>query len=192
MKNELIEFLSKHVSLTEELKLAIAESGIIKSFKKKSLLLKEGQLCNECYFVLAGCIRSYYMKDGEDRTTDFFTEGQVVSPSCYGKNTPSDLYLACIEDTIAGVGTPALETEMYQKYPQLETLSRIMGESILSDYKDALDVFKLSSPEERYLFILNNRPDLVQRVPQHQLASYLGIKPESLSRIRKRTFYKKI
>jgi CRP-like cAMP-binding protein len=155
------------------------------------VLLEEGEQCNECYFILKGCIRSYCIVEGDEKTTEFYTEEMVVSPSCYGKNTPSDLYLECIEETIATVGTPEMEAEGYEMNPQLLTLTRVMGEVIMSKYQDTIAEFKLTSPEQRYLNLLKNRPDLLQRAPQHQIASYLGIKPESLSRIRKRIMSKK-
>ena len=107
-------------------------------------------------------------------------------PSAYGKKIPSEYYIECLEDTIAGVGTPELETEIYQKFPQVESLNRALGEAIMAKFQDTFAEFKMTSPEERYLNLLKDRPDLLQRVSQHQIASYLGIKPESLSRIRKR------
>ena len=186
MEHELVKYLSKYVKITTELEIAIKESAFIKSFKKGTILLKEGELSNECYFILKGCLRCYYFKNGEEKTTEFYTEEQAVTLSCYGKKTPSEYYLECIENTIASVGTPELESEMFQKYPQLESLSRVMAEVMMTKYQDTLVEFKMASPEERYLNLLKSRPDLIQRVPQHQVASYLGMKPESLSRIRKR------
>jgi len=126
------------------------------------------------------------LKNGEEKTIEFYTEEQAVTPANYGKSAPSKYYLECIEDTVVNVGNPTLEQEMYQKYPQLESLSRVIGEVILTTQQENFTVFKTSSPEERYINLLKNRPDLLQRVPQHQIASYLGIKAESLSRIRKR------
>lgn len=190
MENELIKCISKYVEITEELEKALIESAFIKSFKKGTILLKEGDISNECYFILQGCIRSYYLKDGEEQTTEFYTEEQAVTLSCYGKKNPSEVYLECIEDTIASVGSPGLETKMFQKYPQLESLARVMGDIMMTKSQDTFAVFKMASPEERYMNLLKNRPDLLQRAPQHQIASYLGIKPESLSRIRKRIIKK--
>jgi CRP-like cAMP-binding protein len=187
MEDELLKCLEKYVPITPELELALRESAFIKSFPRGSILLREGDYCNECYFVLKGCIRSFCIRDGEEITTEFYTEEQVVSPSVYGKKIPSDLFLECVEDTIASVGTPELEETMFGKYPQLESLSRVMGEVIMSRYQDSFAGFRMASPEQRYLNLVKQRPDLILRVPQHQIASYLGIAPESLSRIRKRT-----
>ena len=172
--------------VSKELEDAINESGFVKNYKKGTILLEEGRFSHECYFIIKGCIRSYYINDGNEITTDIFTEDQSVTPSAYGKKILSEYYLECIEDTIAGVGTPELETELFQKFPLLESLTRTLVEAIMSKQQDILAEFKMASPEERYLNMLKNRPDILQRVPQHQIASYLGIKPESLSRIRKR------
>lgn len=190
MENELIKCISEYVEINEELEKALLESAFIKSLKKGTMLLKEGDICNECYFILKGCIRSFYLKDGEEYTTEFYTEEQAVTLSCYGKKIPSHVYLECIEDTISSVGTPGLEKEMFQKYPQLESLARVMGDVMMTKNQDTFAVFKRASPEERYINLLNKRPDLIQRAPQHQIASYLGIKPESLSRIRNRIMKK--
>ena len=186
MENEIVKYLSKYMTISKEIEEAIIESAMIRSYKKGTVLLEEGKISNECYFIIKGCIRSYYIKDGNEMTTDFFTEEQSVTPSAYGKKTPSAYYLECVEDTIAGVGTPDREIEMYQKFPEGESLARTMGEAIMAKQQDALAEFKMASPEERYMQLQKDRPDLIQRVPQYQLASYLGVTPESLSRIRRR------
>jgi len=190
MENEIVKYLSKYIPITEEMEEAIIKSGFIKTFEKGTILLEEGKMSNECYFIIKGCIRCYYIKDGDDKTTEFYTEEQAVTPSIYGKKVASEYYLECVEDTIAGVGTPELETEMYKKFPQIESLNLALGEAIMAKYIETFAEFKMATPEERYLNLLNTRPDLIQRVPQHQIASYLGIKPESLSRIRKRIIHK--
>lgn len=190
LENKILKYLSKYTKTTKEIEEAIIESSFFKAFKKGTILLKEGGFSNECYFVLEGCMRSYFLKDGEEKTIEFYTEEDIVTPANYGKSTPSKYYLECIEDTIVNVGNPSIEKEMYQKYPQLESLSRVISEVILTKQQESFTEFKTSSPEERYLNLLKTKPDLMQRVPQHQIASYLGIKPESLSRIRKRIMNK--
>jgi len=186
MEPEILNYLSKYIPITKELEGELSKIEFIRSYPKGTILLEEGKISNECYFIIKGCIRSFYIKDGEEKTTEFFTEEQAVIPSAYGKKIPSEYFIECIEDTITGVGTPELETEMYQKFPQIESLNRALGEVIMAKYQDTFAEFKMASPEERYLTLLKTRPDLIQRAPQHQIASYLGIKPESLSRIRKR------
>ncbi|MBT3801495.1 MAG: Crp/Fnr family transcriptional regulator [Bacteroidetes bacterium] len=191
MENEILKYLSKYIPITNELEEEISRIEFIKCFDNGTVLLEEGNISNECYFIIKGCIRSFYIKDGEEKTTEFYTEEQAVIPSVYGDKIPSEYYLECIEDTIVGVGTPELETEMYQKFPQIESLNRALGEAIMAKNQDTFAEFKMASPEERYLALLKNRPDVIQIAPQHQIASYLGMKPESLSRIRKRIMSQK-
>jgi len=186
MKNEIYKYLSKYIPITKELEDELSKIEFIKHFRKGTILLEVGKFSNECYFIIKGFIRSFYIKNGEEKTTEFFTEEQAVVPSAYGSRTSSKYYLECIEDTIAGVGTPELELEIYQKFPQIESLNRTLGEAIMANYQESFAEFKMASPEERYLTLLKSRPDLIQRAPQHMIASYLGIQPESLSRIRKR------
>lgn len=191
METEILKYLSKYIPITEDVKSAVKESAFVRSFKKGAVLLEQGGISNECFFVLKGCIRSYCVIDGEEKTIEFYTEEQSVTPASYGKKTASKHYLECVEDTIASVGSPELETVMYQKYPQLESVTRVIADIIMSKYQDNFAEFKMASPEDRYLNLLKSRPYLFQRVPQHQIASYLGIKPESLSRIRKRIMNQK-
>lgn len=186
MENEIIKYLMKYTSLSDELTEIIIESTVIKNFKKGTLLLREGEISNESYLVLKGCLRSYLLTDGEDKTLEFYTEEQPVLPLSYGKGIPSEHFLECIEDSVITINTPEHETAMLQKYPQFESICRIMSEVMMANFQESFVNFKTKNPEERYLFLLKNRADLIQRVPQFQLASYLGLKPESLSRLRKR------
>jgi len=186
VRNEFAKYLLKHTSLSENIIDVIVDSNIIHYFEKGTVLLREGDLSNECYLVFKGCIRSYLIKNGDERTIEFYTEEQPVLPICFGKKIPSEHYLECIEDTIACVSTPENEKEMFQKYPLLESACRIMAETMMTKYQVSLIDYLTTSAEDRYLKLLQDRPELIQRVPQYQLASYLGIKPESLSRIRRR------
>lgn len=191
MRDILFDFIAKYVSLTEEEKNAIVALDLFRSVKKGTILLHEGQRSKDSYFVLKGCIRSYYVLDGEEKTTAFYTEMEVLTPHCVISKTPSQYYISCIEDTILSVSSADMEAEVNGKFPKFETLCRILSEELLAKKQIDFDEFKTSSPEQRYLNLLQKRPDLVQRVPQHQLASYLGIKPQSLSRLRARILEKK-
>lgn len=192
MKKEILKYLSKYTEITAEIEHAISASLYVRNFKKGTILLHEGSISRECYFILKGCIISYFLKDGEEKTIDFYTEEQSVVPTTYGTSKPSDSYLECLENVVVCIGNQELETETFQKYPQLESLSRIIGEKVIAQQLQSFIQFKTSTPLERYLYLIKTRPDLTQRVPQHQIASYLGIKAESLSRIRKRIADKKV
>ncbi|MBT29696.1 MAG: cyclic nucleotide-binding protein [Thalassobius sp.] len=190
MQDLLFDFISKYVSLTEDEKNAIVSVDIFRSFKKGATLLREGQKSNDGYFVLKGCIRTYYILDGEEKTTAFYTEMEGLTPHCVINKTPSEYYISCLEDSILLVSNPEIEAESFEKFPKFESLCRVLSEELLAKEQINFDKFKTSSPEQRYLNLLQSRPDLLQRVPQHQLASYLGIKPQSLSRLRARIMEK--
>jgi CRP-like cAMP-binding protein len=190
MQDILFDFISKYISLTEEEKDAIISLDIFRSEKKGMVLLKEGQKSKDSYFVLKGCIRTYYVLDGEEKTTAFYTEMEGLTPHCVINKAPSEYFISCIEDTILTVASPDMEAEIFSKFPKFETLCRILSEEFLAKQQINFDEFKTSPPEQRYLNLLQKRPDLIQRVSQHQLASYLGIKPQSLSRLRARILEK--
>ncbi|RDB07478.1 Crp/Fnr family transcriptional regulator [Runella aurantiaca] len=191
MKNILFDFISKYVSLTEDEQNALISLDLFHSVKKGTILLKEGQKSKESYFVLKGCIRTYYILDGEEKTTAFYTEMEAFTPPCVINKTPSEYYVSCVEDTILTVSNSDMEVEINSKFPKFEIMCRVLSEELLAKQRIDFDEFKTSSPEQRYLNLLQSRPDLIQRVPQHQLASYLGIKPQSLSRLRARILEKK-
>ena len=190
MQDLLFDFISKYISLTEDEKNAILSLDIFRSVKKGTILLREGQKSKDDYFVLKGCIRKYYIINGEEKTTAFFTEMEGVTPHCVKNNAPSEYFISCVEDTILTATNSDMEPETFSKFPKFEILCKIVAEEHLAKQQINFDEFKIFSPEQRYLNLLQSRPDLIQRVPQHQLASYLGIKPQSLSRLRARILEK--
>ena len=190
MQDLLFGFISKYVTLTEDEKNAIVSLDIFRSAKKGTTLLKEGQKSNDGYFVLKGCIRTYYVIDGEEKTTAFYTEMEGLTPHCVINKAPSEYFISCVEDSILTIADPGMEVDIFKKFPKFETLCRVLSEELLAKQQINFDEYRTSSPEQRYLNLLQKRPDLIQRVPQYQLASYLGIKPQSLSRLRARILKK--
>lgn len=188
MQDILFDFISKYISITDDEKNAILSLDIFRSVKKGTILLQEGQKSQDHYFVLKGCIRKYYIIDGEEKTTAFFSELEGFTPDCVKTKAASDYYISCVEDSILIVAIPDMEIELFTKFPKFELMCRVLSEELLARQYIDFDEFKTSSPEQRYLNLMNKRPDLIQRVPQHQLASYLGMKPQSLSRLRARVF----
>lgn len=192
MQDILFDFISKYIALTEDEKNVIISLNIFRSVKKGTIILKEGQKTKDSYFVLKGCVRTYYIIDGEEKTTGFYTEMDAFTPPCVINKTPSEYYVSCVEDTILTVSNADMEAETNSKFPKFEIMCRMLSEELLAKQRIDFDAFKTSSPEQRYLNLLQKRPDLIQRVPQHQLASYLGIIPQSLSRLRARILEKKV
>lgn len=191
MKDKFVKYFSRISPLSEEEAKGIKEGMCIKTFKKGTILLKEGQLSVDTYFILEGCIREYVVMNGEEKTTNFFTEDQwVISLNNFGPQSPASNNLICVEDTIVSVGNEKSAQEMFKQFPRFETISRAVMETFFTEQKKLLTSFLTDSPEQRYLTLLKSQPDLFQRIPQYQIASYIGVKPESLSRIRKRVLDK--
>lgn len=191
MKNKFVNYFSKISPLTEAEAKGIEAGMCVKSFEKGTLLLKAGQRSVDTYFILEGCIREYIETEGEEKTTNIFTDDQwVISLNNFNPQNPSTHNLICVEDTTVSVGNEQSAQKMFKEFPRFETISRAVMESFFTEQKKVLTSFLTDSPEQRYLTLLKTRPDLFQRIPQYQLASYLGVKPESLSRIRKRVLEK--
>ncbi|PZX04615.1 CRP-like cAMP-binding protein [Psychrobacillus insolitus] len=188
MKSILYKYMSKFTSLTEEQQLTIANEIKIDEFKKGTTLLRQGDVPTKCYFVLKGCIRQYSVNEnGKEVTSNFYTEEQAIAVFNNHKLDKSSEYtFACLEDSILVVGDLDMEQVMYTKHTQLEIMTRKMIEENFGKVQEEFATFIASTPEERLKTLLLKRPELIDRVPQHQLASYLGITPESLSRIKKR------
>ncbi len=198
MNTDLVSYLSRYMPITEELADVLSKSSFVTTYPRGTVLLREGDPIRKGYFILKGCIRSYVLKNGEDKTIDFFIEEESVLPIGLGieeesvlpiglgKDVPSVHFLECLEDTVAVASTPDQEAKTLSDYPQLKAVCLAMSEIMAEKLQENLARYKTSTPEERYRDLIEKRPDLLQRIPQYQIASYLGVQPESLSRIRKR------
>ena len=191
MHNKLLNYFQRIMPLSQEEVEGIVDTLTIKEFKKGDILLREGQISKEVYFVLEGCVRQYYLVDGEEKTSNFFTEEQwVISMQSFGQSVPSNHFLDCCMDCHLVVGNREKEEGLYRKFPKLETVSRRVMEKVFAEQQELMSSYATDTAEQRYLKLLKTRPDLFQKIPQYQIASYIGVKPESLSRIRKRLLKK--
>lgn len=186
MTHIFVELMSQLTRLTEEEKLDIENAFSIETFEKGTYLLKEGQIARDSYYIIEGCMREYELMDGEEKTTGFFTEDQPVANfQSIANRTPSRRNLVCLENTTVAILNVEKESELYIKHPRFESYCRTGMEQMMGAKQEQLANFISMKPKQRYLKLMEERPELIHRVPQYQLASYLGIKPETLSRIRK-------
>ena len=164
----------------------------IGEYNKGTILLKEGQNSSDNYFVLTGCVRQFFIKNGDERVTNFYTEEDWILPAIgQESNNVSKYFLECVEDCLLVIANDKEGSELMKTNLKFQELAQLILEKEIMNQQQHFAEFQNSTPEERYLKLQKTRPHLIERVPQFQLSSYIGVKPESLSRIRKRIAEKK-
>ena len=153
----------------------------------RTILLNEGEVARYIHFVKKGCLREWFNKDGKDITFQFFFEGQpVASIDSVMNSTPSLFSIESIElSTIFSVKKEDFEM-LLSVYPELKDNFQKFIFQRFSNYAQLFLSRIRDTPRERYEDLIKNQPDMIKRIPQHYIASYLGITPVSLSRIRNR------
>ncbi|MFY0574077.1 Crp/Fnr family transcriptional regulator [Cystobacter fuscus] len=117
MKHKLVDYFRRISPLSDEEAQAILDSMVVKTCPKGTHLLMAGQVCTEAYFVLQGCVRQYYVVDGEERSNGFFTEDEwVLSIHSMMNQTPAAHFLVCAEDTTVVAGTGQREGDLYRRF----------------------------------------------------------------------------
>ena len=179
--------LSRFMEFTETESMAFKSILKVKSVKKNEHLLVEGNVCNFGIFIAEGCIRYYYLVDGVESTGNFFFENDWYSDFesfLYGK--PSVLNIEALEDCTVYLAYKNDFEKLVAEYPVFHNFLRIMMERTIKGLTGRNMAMSLLSHEERYLRFIKYYPKVVERVSLKHIASYLGVKPESLSRIRTR------
>lgn len=181
-----LSFLSESVTLDEDQIEVVRASSRISRYPKGTVLLEQGDIARQTWLVIRGCVRVYAKSGGEERTLDLLTEFHPAAPPTYGTDTPSPVSFECLEDLVASWGTPDDEAATFTTHPSFQSVCRIMGQVLMARMQKAHIDILTRTPQERYLDLVARRPDLLQRVPQYHIANWLGIQPETLSRIRRR------
>ncbi|MBS1778652.1 MAG: Crp/Fnr family transcriptional regulator [Bacteroidetes bacterium] len=181
------KYTEQIVSFTEKEKAIIEGAFTFRQVPKKFKLTEEGKIARELYFINKGLVRLYYTKDGEEITGFIFKEHLFASSyDSLLRQTPSIQTLETLEDCELLVITAKALEELYEAIPKMQVLGRKVAEQRFINGQMILSSFILDSPEERYKKFVAQHGDLLLRVPHHIIASYLGITPVSMSRIRKR------
>jgi len=154
---------------------------------KHEPLLRAGEVCTQIAFINQGCLRYYYLKDGSEFNGQFFFEGSWVGDyQSFLTGQPAVQYIDALEDTELLTMSRTDLLTLYTEQPRFERFGRLLAENVVIGSQRRTASLLFDTPEERYLKLIAERPKVVERIPLHHIASYLGIKPESLSRIRKR------
>lgn len=155
--------------------------------EKNEIWEKEGRVGKYLGFINKGILRQYHLKDGNEYTEDFFSENDFVGNYIsYLKKTPSTSNIQALEKCELSIITFDDIQKSYDEIPVADRFGRLIAEQKLIEFHDKTTSFLMDSPEERYYKLIQQKPDLHARVKQYYIAQYLGIQPESLSRIRKR------
>lgn len=187
MYKQILQEISRFISLNESERQNFIHRLKIRKLKKKEVLLREGQVCHSVYFINNGCLRYFYNVEGEENTGQFFFEnGWYTDYGSFLTGETSLQNIDALEKTEVLYFSRTDLLELYVECPQFERFGRIMAERAFLGIRTRNEMLVNQTAEERYLDLLNRRPKIFQRVPQHYIASYLGIKAPSLSRIRKR------
>jgi CRP-like cAMP-binding protein len=153
----------------------------------KEQILRQGEHCNFIAFIHEGSFRFYYDKDGIEKITAFNFKGDFVSNyRSFLTGKPSDHYIEAMQDSVIYKINLQELNSLYDKHKNIERLGRLIAENLYLMVASRLDSFMFHTPEERYRALIVRNSRLLNEVPQYMIASYLGVKPETLSRIRAR------
>lgn len=184
--------IENHVPLTDEEWEMLHPDLEIKKLKKHELFAEEGRIATEVGLVVNGMLRHFYLKDGEEKTTYFYFENHFVSSyiSCIS-NQPSQLTIEALSDCELICFDYQLLSKLFERSATWQKFGRLIAEYLAIGLEERVVGLLMLSPEERYLSLIQgNKKKIIERIPQHYIANYLGITAVSMSRIRNRVLKK--
>jgi CRP-like cAMP-binding protein len=186
--SKIFDSISRIIALDDKEKDIFVSLVELISIKRNDTLLRQGQRCVYEYFILKGCLRSYYFDENSiEHTTLFAVEGWWTGNlKSFVKNTPSEFNIQALEDSVLIRISKSNMEALYDKIPKLNTYFRILLQNRLIATQDRVSRHLSEAASTRYLQFITMYPDLEQRVPAKHIASYLGITPTYLSRLRKK------
>lgn len=187
MHQQVISFFKQFIKLEEKDIALIKEVTTIKHYSKNEFILIQDKVCDFVAFINEGSFRAFYSVDGQEYSKEFFLNGKFCTDySSFLTGKKSLIYLQAIENSTVVFFEKKNVDTLYKEIPNFIHFGKLLAENLYIKVCDAKASFILNTPEERYALLLKDRPEISQRVPQYMIASYLGITPEALSRIRGR------
>jgi CRP-like cAMP-binding protein len=187
MKELLVSKIREYIPLNDSDNQIIDSLFNYQEYNANETILKEGDICNKLWFIEKGMVRFATNTDGEDRTFIFRSEGSFISDiEGFIKRTPATKSIIALEDCNVYVITKDDLQRFFQEVTHGERFGRLLVEHIFLASVNHIVSFYTESPETRYIKLLKQNNDFIQRIPQYHIASFLGIKPQSLCRIKKR------
>jgi CRP/FNR family transcriptional regulator, cyclic AMP receptor protein len=187
MHQHLIDYIASRVHITEQEAKLIENAYTIKKLKRKELLFEQGTHCQLEAFVLKGTFRIFYVDSrGLEHVLYFaFPDWWVGDMASFYSGEASGLNAQALEESLVLTIDPKRKEELFNQIPALERLFRVITQKHLTVLQKRLLLSYSATAAERYQELIKRSPGIEQMVPQHQIASYLGILPESLSRLKK-------
>ena len=187
MTQNLIQFIKQLVSFTDEEIQDIQHLFVEKNLKKGEFWVKEGEFNSDILFLNKGMLRSYFVKREVEKTFDLVIENQILTATeSYASGLPSTDFIQAVEDTYLSVITKDNLEILYSKSFKWERVGRIIIEYYTIEKEIRIRSFISETAQERYERLTKDQPELMQRTPQIYLANFLGITPQSLSRLRRK------
>lgn len=185
MYPDLKTFISKYVDISAEEQEEIASRFRRKVVKKNHHLLRPGEVCKDLVFVQNGCLRLYYLKDGVEVSVWFaFEQSSAVELYSFISGEPSDYFIQAIEESEV-LYLPKTELDkLYVSQPKMQEMMRAFWEDVILHLINRFTALQKDTAQKRYLDLLD-QPTYLQSIPQKYLASFIGVTPTSLSRIRR-------
>lgn len=182
----LMVYFDKLISLNKEERALVTEKFHPRLYRKKQYVLQEGDVCTQFYFIVRGCLRMYRIDDkGSIHTLQFAAESYwIIDLGSFHSIKPSNLNIDALEDTVVLQISRDDLIDLYQRAPKFDRIFRVLIENSYVRLQERLLQTISSTAEDRYATFLEIYPHLVNRLSQVQIASFLGITPEFLSRLR--------
>lgn len=190
--NLLLDTIAKHITLTPEEQEKVLSVTEYKTYKPKSILLKEGEICLYSYFVTKGILRSYTVdENGVEHVMSFASPGWWIADMySYLSQRPGQLYIETNEESEVIVLSKENQERLYDEVPKIERFFRILIEnSLVANQQRLIDNLSFTA-EARYDKFTKKHPDLIHCLPQKQIASYIGVTPEFFSKMKARLLKK--
>ena len=180
-------YLSEVLEIPKEAVATCGDLYTLKKVAKNELLLSEGEICMDTFFVEKGLLRMYSLdRNGKEHIIQFAPENWLISDrSSLNFNQKSKYYIEAVEDSEVFLLSKDFFTSMVEKFPQTAENNDMLLQKHIRNLQNRVNSLLADTAEERYMTFIKMYPDILLRVPQWMVASYLGITPESLNRVRK-------
>ena len=187
MTKDINTYLKENAGVTDDQLVQISDKLHFREFQKGQFILSEGQVCRHFFYVEKGLLRFYSIDHfGKEHIIQFASEGWFISDrSSIYFNEPSDFFIDAIEDSKVVLLNDNFSCSLDEISPQFRKYNENILQNHIRHLQSRVHLLISATAEDRYLDFIKLYPDLTQRVPQWMIASYLGITPESLSRVRK-------